>query len=149
MRVDEPTALEAIQPVIAKLEEAWRKGDSTAWSAACTPDVDFVNLLGMYVTGRDAVTAMHERIFKGPYLNSKVAFTPQHVRSLSDDAVLAIVPNAVQVPSGPVAGTVSCIATMLFVRGDDGWYVASFHNTKREATQPNHTAIMAETHAQR
>jgi uncharacterized protein (TIGR02246 family) len=147
--VDESTARETIRPVLAELEEAWRLGDSAGWSAACTPDVHFVNLLGMHANGRDAVTSMHERIFKGPYLGSTVAFTPEHVRVLSDDAVLAIAPNEVRVPSGPVAGTVSAIATMLFVRSEGDWYLASFHNTKRAATEANHTAIMLEAHAQK
>jgi uncharacterized protein (TIGR02246 family) len=147
--VDESTARETIRPVLASLEEAWRLGDSAGWAAACAPDVDFINLLGMHANGREAVIAMHEPIFKGPYLNSTVAFTPERVRVLSDDAVLAIAPIELEIPSGPVAGTVSAIATMLFVRSEGDWFLASFQNTKCAATEANHTAIMLEAQAQK
>jgi hypothetical protein len=56
--------------------------------------------------------------------------------------LLAIVPSRVEVPSGPVKGIVAAIATVLLVRGDDRWRVASFHNTRRESTLPDHLSIM-------
>jgi uncharacterized protein (TIGR02246 family) len=113
-----------------------------AWGEKCTADVDFINLLGMYVKGRAAVAAIHEKIFQGPYKASTLKCAVEHVRAFSNDAVLAIVPAELQIPQGAVEGFVRTVATIVFVRNGDEWLVAHFHNTKREATQTDHTAIM-------
>jgi uncharacterized protein (TIGR02246 family) len=140
--MDPYTAKASIQPTIDALNAAWNRWDGAAFADKCTTDVDFINLLGMYVKGRTAVTETHERIFHGPYAGSALEFSIEHVRVLSPNLVLAIVLGTLQIPSGPVQGVVKTIATMLFVRADSEWRVASFQNTKREATAPNHSAIM-------
>jgi uncharacterized protein (TIGR02246 family) len=85
---------------------------------------------------------MHDKIDRGPYAGSTLRFTLQHLRVLSNDSVLAIVPGELQIPAGPVKGTVRTVATMLFVQCEGDWLIASFQNTKREATAPDHTATM-------
>jgi len=139
------SASESIRATFDDLEAAWARGDGAAFAAKCTPDVDFINLLGMYAKGREAVTAMHEKIFNGPYAGSTLQFSIEHVRQLSDDMLLVITPGELQIPSGPVQGIVRTVATILLVRNGPNWEVASFHNTKREATQAGHTAVMLET----
>lgn len=139
------SAKKSIQPAIDALNAAWNRGDGNAFAARCTADVDFINLLGMHVQGRGAVAGIHEKLFKGPYAGSTLTFSIEHVRPVSPDAVLAIVPGELQIPSGPVQGLVRTVATALFVREGAEWYVASFQNTRREATQANHSAIMAES----
>ena len=137
-------ARRSIEPTLRALEEAWGRGEGSAWAAKCTPDVDFINLLGMYVKGGPAVAEIHERIFHGPYAGSTLKFDIEHVRRLADDQILAIVPGELQIPAGPVKGLVRTVATMLFMRVDGVWLLASFHNTKREATEPDHTRIMTD-----
>ena len=137
----------SIQPTIDALNAAWNRADAEAFAATCTPDVDFINLLGMYAKGRAAVTSMHEKIYKGPYAGSTLHFSIEHVRPVSPNAVLAIVNGELQIPSGPVKGLVRTIATVLFVCERSEWYVASFQNTKKEATEAHHTQIMLETFA--
>ncbi len=60
---------------------------------------------------------------------------------LSEDKLLALVASEFKFRK-PVKGIFRTIATVLIVRDQNDWLVASFHNTKREATQANHTAIM-------
>lgn len=140
--MNDAAARESLEPTLKALEEAWKRGDAESWSANCTPDVDFINLLGMYVKGRAAVTNMHDKIYRGPYAGSTLRFTLEHMRVLSDGSVLAIVPGELHIPAGPVKGTLRTVATMLFVQWEGGWLVASFQNTKREATAADHTATM-------
>jgi uncharacterized protein (TIGR02246 family) len=135
---------EAIRTTLDALSEAWRHGDGVAFADWCTDDVDFINLLGMYVKGRAAVVAVHEKIFKGPYANSTVVFDIEHVRPLSDDLLVVISPSRLDIPAGPVKGIVLSIATLLFVRDGERWKIASFHNTRREATATDHIAVMSE-----
>jgi uncharacterized protein (TIGR02246 family) len=134
--------IQGLETTFAALSEAWRNGDGEAFGEWCTQDVDFINLLGMYVKGKPAVAEVHEKIFRGPYKDSTVSFTVVHVRTIAPNAVLAIVPARIDIPSGPVQGMVSSIASVLLVRDGDRWKVASFHNTRREASQKEHLAIM-------
>ncbi|MEO7202637.1 MAG: SgcJ/EcaC family oxidoreductase [Candidatus Tumulicola sp.] len=139
MNADVTLGLEA---TLAGLSDAWKNADAAAFAECCTEDVDFINLLGMHVRGRRAVTELHEKIFRGPYAGSTVAFTIESVRRVSPTAVLVIAPSRVDLPSGPVKGTVVSIASILFVREEDRWKLANFHNTRREATEAQHLDIM-------
>ena len=143
--MDASLATDAIAPTIGALNAAWNRADGAGFAAKCTADVDFINLLGMYVKGRTAVAAVHEKILHGPYAGSTLEFTIERVRVLSADAVLALVPGHLQIPAGPVKGVLRTIATVLFVREGSEWLVASFQNTKQEATAANLTDVMVET----
>jgi uncharacterized protein (TIGR02246 family) len=138
----EGPAIRELERTFSALSEAWKRGDGEAFAQWCTGDVDFINLLGIHVKGRPAVVAMHEKIFQGPYRGSTVAFTIESVRAIAPEMVLAIVPSRIDVPTGPVQGIVLSVASVLLVREGDRWKVASFHNTRREATQKNHLSIM-------
>lgn len=131
-----------VQATLASLSDAWKDGDGAAFAECCTEDVDFINLLGMHVKGRRAVAELHEKIFHGPYKGSTVAFTIESVRSISPSALLVIAPSRIDIPSGPVKGIVLSIAGILLVRDNDRWRLAHFHNTRREATEADHLAIM-------
>jgi len=138
------SATQGLEATFASLSDAWKNADGVAFAQCCTEDVDFINLLGMHVKGRRAVTELHERIFRGPYKGSTVAFTIESVRTISPTAALVIAPSRIDLPSGPVKGIVLSIASILFVRDDDHWKLANFHNTRREATEADHLAIMRE-----
>lgn len=140
--MDDATTMRDLEKTFSALSEAWRRGDGAAFADWCTDDVDFINLLGMHVKGRAAVAALHEKIFRGPYEGSTVAFTVESVRPIAPGVVLAIVPSRVDAPSGPVKGIILSVASVLLVRAEDRWKVANFHNTRREATQKDHAAIM-------
>jgi uncharacterized protein (TIGR02246 family) len=147
--VDASSTKESIQPTIDALNAAWNRGDGKAFAAQCTEDVDFINLLGMHVKGRAAVIGMHETIFKGPFAGSTLEFSIECVRAVANDAIVAVVPGELEIPSGPVKGHVRTVATVLFVREESEWHVASFQNTKREATEPNYTRVMLETFSEK
>ena len=139
------TTLQQLETTFTALSEAWQNGDGEAFVEWCTEDVDFVNLLGMYVKGRRAVANLHDKIFRGPYKDSTVAFTIERIRVITPNSVLAIVPSRIDIPSGPVKGIVLSIASVLLTLNGNRWMVASFHNTRREATQKDHLSIMRTT----
>ena len=140
-------AIRSVRVALDALEVAWSKSDGEAFAAGCTADVDFVNILGMYVHGRPAVSALHDKIFKGPYAGSTVRFSIDAVRTVSDDSVMAIVPGELQIPAGPARGTVKTVATVLVSRDGPEWKIATFHNTKRESTAPELTTILLDAQA--
>jgi uncharacterized protein (TIGR02246 family) len=136
------STVDEVRAAFDGLSEAWRRGDGAGFAAWCTEDVDFINVLGMYVKGRPAVEELHDKIFRGPYAGSTVAFTIESVRPVSPRSLIVIAPARVDIPAGAVQGMVSTIASVLFVQEPDGWKIASFHNTRREASQSNHGAVM-------
>ena len=140
-------ATQVVRRALDALEVAWQRSDGDAFAAACTADVDFVNILGMYVRGRPAVSALHDRIFKGPYAGSTVRFSIDSVRLMSGDSVLAIVPGEVRIPAGPASGSVKTVATVLVSRDGAEWKIASFHNTKRESTAAELTTMLLDAQA--
>lgn len=125
---------EAVQ---RRLMAAWRVGNGEAFAAACTDDADFVNLIGMYVQGRDAIAALHQRIFDGIYAGSTMTLRAERARYLADGIVMAQAAAEVQVPAGPVQGMVRGFVTMVLVRVGEEWRVASFQNTRREGSVPD------------
>ncbi len=133
---------EIVSSLFDQVGDAWKNGDGAAFAALCTEDCDFINLLGMYSHGRPTIAELHRRIFAGPYAGSTVTFTPERAEWLADGIILTQAPNEVQVPSGPVQGVVRCIATVVVARDGTSWRMRSFHNTRREATQAQHSAIM-------
>jgi uncharacterized protein (TIGR02246 family) len=130
-------AKESVQPMVDALNAAWNRADATAFSTHCTEDVDFTNPLGLRISGRAGVTRLHETIFKGPVADSTLTCSIENVRVVSDDA---IVPDEVEIPKGPVKGHLSTIATILFIREDAGWQIASFNEDETRvdgaASQP-------------
>lgn len=138
----ESTANEELQVTFDGLSEAWRKGDGAAFADWCTDDVDFINILGMHVKGRPAVADLHNKIFSGPYKGSTVKFSIESVRTIAPNAVLVVAPARVDIPSGPVKGIVATVASVLLMHSNGGWKVANFQNTRREATESDHLAIM-------
>ena len=143
--MDYAAAKESVRATIDALNAAWNRGDATAFSAHCTEDVEFINLLGLHVSGRAGVTRLHETIFKGPFADSTLTFSVEEIRIVSDDAIVAIVPGEMDIPAGPVKGHLSTVATMLLIRENTGWLLASFANTKRTSTEPRHNSVMLET----
>jgi hypothetical protein len=90
---------------------------------------------------------MHDRILRGPYAGSTVRFGIDRIRVVSDDSVLAIVSGEVTIPAGPARGFVKTLATVLVTRDGPQWKIASFHNTKREATAADLAAQLLDAHA--
>jgi uncharacterized protein (TIGR02246 family) len=141
------TAAQHVRVALDALEIAWKDSDGDAFAAACTADVDFVNILGMHVRGRAEVSALHDKIFKGPYAGSTVRFSIDRIRIVSEDWVLAIVPGNVDIPDGPARGRVTTVATVLLKREGAQWSIASFHNTRRESTVADLSTRLLDAHA--
>jgi uncharacterized protein (TIGR02246 family) len=113
----------------ARLENAWNTGDSPAFAAAFADDADFVNVLGMHVRGREAISFGHAEIFRTIYAGSTVQYRVDTARLLRPDVGLVHVHATLTVPAGPMAGTHQARYSMVLTREGGEWRIASFHNT--------------------
>lgn len=124
----------AIESIVAKQAAAWNRHDMHAFVADMTPDVDWINIVGMHWQGRETVERAHAGLHRLPlFANSRMVPGELTLRALSRDVILAVersrVEGAGPTPGGehyPSSGT---IGTFLFVRSAAGWQLAHGHNT--------------------
>jgi uncharacterized protein (TIGR02246 family) len=84
---------------------------------------------GEHHRGQEAIAAGHQAIFDSVYKGSSTDYELIQVRELSDDVILDHATGVLRAPSGPLAGEHSAVQSLVLVRGDDGWKIASFHST--------------------
>ncbi|HET6567086.1 MAG TPA: SgcJ/EcaC family oxidoreductase [Rhodothermales bacterium] len=126
----ETTSPEAIaREIINQLEQGWNASDGRAFAAPFADDADFVNVRGEFHHGREAVAAGHQAIFDSIYRGSRIKCTLLQARRLADGVMAVHYQSDLTAPSGPLAGEHSAIPSFILVGNDDGWEIASFHNT--------------------
>ncbi len=121
----------AIEKLVATLEAAWNAADGDAFAAPFAPDADFVNVRAEHHRGRQAIAAGHAAILGTIYAGSTILYTVAAARLIHDDVAVAHVEAVLDVPSGPLAGRIYALYSIVLVRAGLGWQIASFHNTMR------------------
>ncbi|MEO7967071.1 MAG: SgcJ/EcaC family oxidoreductase [Gemmatimonadaceae bacterium] len=122
---------DSIGALVKSLESAWNAGDGDAFAAPFASDADFVNVRAEHHRGRAEIAAGHKGIFRSIYAGSVNQYTPSTLRLLSPDTALVHVRATLDVPSGPPAGKINAVFSMILMRTQSagGWEIASFHNT--------------------
>ena len=121
----------AVRALVGRLEAAWNAADPDAFAAEFTPDADFVNVRGDYHSGRDAVAHGHEAIWKTIYAGSAIRYSLTRLREPAPGVLLAHLDALLHVPTGPFAGAIRAIPSLVLVREAGAWRIACFHNTAR------------------
>jgi len=119
----------AIDALVATLESAWNAGAGDAFAAPFAPDADFVNVRAEHHQGRQAIAAGHTGILRSIYAGSTNQYVVKSARLLTSEVALVHVAAVLDVPSGPLAGRMTALYSMVLVRTGSGWQIASFHNT--------------------
>jgi uncharacterized protein (TIGR02246 family) len=115
--------------ILGRLEVAWNAADGQAFAAPFAVDADFVAIRGDHHHGRDAIAHGHQAIFDTVSQGSRQTYALLQARPLSSDVVLVLAQGTLNAPSGPMAGETRAISTLVLVRQETDWQVASFHNT--------------------
>ena len=119
----------ALERIVHQLESAWNAADGDAFAVPFAEDADFVNIRAEHHRGRLAIAAGHTAIFRGIYAGSTNQLTLEAARLLRPDIALARVLATLDCPTGPLAGRHRARFTMVLTKGQNGWEIASFHNT--------------------
>ena len=117
------------EAIVKQLEDAWNAADGAAFAAPFAPDADFVNVRGELHTGEQAIAAGHQGIFDTIYAGSTVRYEVRQARELTDGVILAHIDAVLNVPTGPLAGEIKALASIVLVGNGDTPRVAAFHNT--------------------
>ncbi len=138
----------AITQVLGRLAEAWNSHDMDAFVAETTPDVDWVNVVGMHWEGRDAVRRAHIAFHKGMFAHSRMLPAEiSEMRLLGPDVALVVYASKVEgvgpTPDGAPYPRDGAITSMVMVKTAEGWRIAHAHNTNINAMAVAHDPARA------
>jgi len=124
-----------IRAIVADQVEAWDAGDGRAYAQHLTPDASFTNLFGMVMYGAPAFAKRHAEILTTFYKCTTKHHTIRRIRFVTPDVAIVDIDNEVRgvraMPEGIAAPPDGIMRTQLmevFVRDDDRWWVAAYHN---------------------
>jgi uncharacterized protein (TIGR02246 family) len=123
----------ALELIVARLEDAWNSGDAEAFASPFAEDADFVTIRGEHFSGRTAIRAGHDAIFRTVYAGSANDMVVEAARLLRPELALVRVYSRLEVPQGPLTGTHGARFTLVVSRDQGGWRIASLHNTLEAA----------------
>jgi uncharacterized protein (TIGR02246 family) len=129
-----PDDAAAIQSVLDRQTAAWNAHDIDAFVAETTPDVDWVNVVGMHWQGRDAVRRAHVIFHKGFFAHSRLLPAETSVmRQIAPGVALVVYTGRIEgvgpTPDGAPYPTDGSIMTVVMVKTPEGWRIAHAHNT--------------------
>jgi uncharacterized protein (TIGR02246 family) len=128
------TDVAAIQAVLDRQREAWNRHDMDAFVADTTPDVDWINIVGMHWIGRETVRKAHAALHNGMFAHSRLLPAEEStMRQVAPNVVIETHINRIEGatlrPSGAAYPDGGNIMTMVFVKSENGWQIAHAHNT--------------------
>ena len=136
---DELVERRAIRELRAALQDAWNRGDASAYASLFTDDADFVAWTGAHGRGRRAIEDGHRPLFDGPLAGSRMVLVdddtesapPESLRFVRPDVAIMVISSAVT-PAGQSATSPDhqSVQTFVLIKNDDRWRITAFQNTR-------------------
>jgi uncharacterized protein (TIGR02246 family) len=79
---------EGIRKILNDEITTWNQGDTDGYSKHFADDGTFTNVMGMFLTGRQAFRDRHEIIFKGPFRGTMLQLQVVSLRFLTPDVAV-------------------------------------------------------------
>jgi uncharacterized protein (TIGR02246 family) len=117
------------QALVTTMQSGWNAADGASYAAAFADDADFVTVTGLRVRGRQAIADSHDRIFNTVYKGSRVAMRVADLRPLSNEMALMHIIATLDVPDGPMAGTMNALMTTVVDGSNNSPRIVALHNT--------------------
>jgi uncharacterized protein (TIGR02246 family) len=137
-----------LEELVKRLERAWNKGDSVAWTAQFADDADFIHILGGFFHGSRDIEHGHRTIFETIYKGSLNHFQVEKVRFLRPDvAAVFIHANLTWYLNGKEQH-IQARPTLVAEKNPAGeWKIAVFQNTMiTPSAVPTLADTVAEAH---
>lgn len=134
---------QAIRAVIERKADAWNRHDMDAFVADTTPDVDWINIVGMHWEGRETVRRAHAVLHKGIFAHSRLLLPDRvELRQIAPGVIIAVtvsrIEGAAPLPSGAPYPEGGNIMTLVFLKTGAGWRIAHVHNTPIDPNAARH-----------
>nr|WP_055507859.1 SgcJ/EcaC family oxidoreductase [Nonomuraea pusilla] len=121
----------AIRAVLQQSQDAWNRGDGTAYGACFTDDATDVTFVGTVYHGGAEIGRAHQALFDSFLKGTRLAMEIVEIRRYGADAAVVVTRGEV------VKGTpkkLGKLATYTLVREADGrWRIAAAQKTKHKA----------------
>jgi uncharacterized protein (TIGR02246 family) len=114
---------------LARLKDAWDRGDAAAYADCFSSDATYVIFVGTVYAGRQDIADCHAALFAKFAKGTTMFVTVHDVRFHGPDTVTVVTSgDAAKRAPRPGRGKVQ---TFTFHRGAAGWECVAFQNTKR------------------
>jgi len=118
---------DAIRENVKYLETGWNTKSGKVFATPFAEDADYVVINGMYIKGRAAIEAAHERIFATVFKETTIELKVKQVRFLRPDVAVVHVSGHRDSPNKELVS--DAMITMVMTKEKQGWIVSAFQNT--------------------
>ncbi len=118
----------AIRENVKTLETGWNTKSGALFAKPFAEDADYVVINGMYLKGRPAIEAAHQRIFDTIFKETTIALTVKQIRYLRSDVAVVHASGHRDSPQKDL--TSDAMITFVMTKEKDGWKIAAFQNTQ-------------------
>ena len=122
-------SIEQIERTVARMVDAWDRGDATAYASQFTEDATYVIFAGIVSHGREAIRRDHVPVLTKWKKGSRMRVSIKSIRHISEDTAVVLSEGGF---SKRAAIPLDKVQTFVFARQDSGeWLCAAFQNTKK------------------
>jgi uncharacterized protein (TIGR02246 family) len=125
---------DAIRALLARLFDAWARGDGDAYADCFTEDCDYITFNGIHLRGRDENAKLHVGLFRTVLRGSRLSADVESIVFLAADVALMHTAGDVRKKS---------YQTYVLTRAGGNWLIRSFQNTKVQPFSVSMTRLMA------
>lgn len=112
---------DSIQLLLARLYDAWARGDGEGYGACFTEKSDYITFNGIHLCGRAENAELHGALFRSVLKGTKLSAEIEDIELLS---------NRIALVHTVGTGRKRSYQTYVMVRSDAGWLIRSFQNTR-------------------
>lgn len=121
---------QAVREVIAGYEAAWNQHDMTALAALFRAGAEWINAVGMYWRGKDAVVKGHTVYHDANFKNCEIHSTEVSVRNVGADIAVAVwtsMQGAYTTLGGDLYPEARTRLTLVLTRQQGEWLISHGH----------------------
>jgi uncharacterized protein (TIGR02246 family) len=111
----------SIHLLLARLYDAWARGDGEAYAACFTEKSDYITFNGLHLRGRAENTELHSALFRSVLKGTKLSAEIEDIELLSSGVALVHTVGS---------GRKKSYQTYVLVKSDTEWLIRSFQNTR-------------------
>ena len=110
-----------IRSLLARLYDAWARGDGDAYAACFAEKSDYITFNGVHLRTRAENAELHSALFKGVLKGTKLSAEIESIELLS---------NSIALVHTVGTGRKKSYQTYVLVKSGAGWLIRSFQNTR-------------------
>jgi uncharacterized protein (TIGR02246 family) len=135
---------EDVRDLYRELMNGWNRGDGEAFAAVFAEDGDLVAFDGTHFEGRAEIAPFHQELFDRWMKRTRLIGRVKDVRFLSPDvALMHAVGSTIMRGKSEPSPERDSIRTLVAVRRDGEWRLATFHNTRLRMMRSGITVLVS------